>query len=215
MKYPSSNYRMLSVVLIALGLFFIYLLKNKVDPSSNETAAIWLGYLLFFLGLGSFLYDEKIETQIDPIRKKITHWSRNILGEEKSEINFSSVQKVLVRRVGKPSNYTEFYFLLLKLKNQKTLATGLFFSDKAAAYDKASEIAELIGCENSEANLPNENLNGLNLILAFALGIAVYAIYYKYLVGAWCNAMWFGAAPVLIIGISTIAIFRILRRVNR
>ena len=56
------------------------------------------------------------------------------------------------------------------------------------------------------------SLAGLKLLIAFILGIAIYAIYYWFQFHQWCPAMWFGTAPPVVIGLVTLSAYRILNR---
>lgn len=49
-----------------------------------------------------------------------------------------------------------------------------------------------------------------NLVALVGGGIAAYALWYRFNVGPWCIAMWFGSAPLLIIAVTFVAIRRLL-----
>lgn len=49
-----------------------------------------------------------------------------------------------------------------------------------------------------------------NNLIALASGVGVYAIWYLFNVGPWCPAMWFGTAPLLMIGVVFLAVRRLL-----
>ncbi len=47
-------------------------------------------------------------------------------------------------------------------------------------------------------------------LLALASGVGAYAVWYRLNVGPWCPAMWFGTAPLLMIGVVFFTVRRLL-----
>lgn len=52
----------------------------------------------------------------------------------------------------------------------------------------------------------------MNAVNALGFSLLIWAIYYRISVGPWCQAMWFGTAPALVISISFIYIYRYLKK---
>lgn len=205
----------LAIVLILIGALFVWKLYAIVPLDSNQSAALWLGYLLLFIGAASLAFNEQVTTEFDRDRQQVRQHVKNIFESRTRYIPFAEIERLAVARIGRPSSKTEFYFITLVLKNGKCLNTGHWVLSRDAAHHLANEIAGLVGCAINDGNLPNPAMNISNLAIAVLLGIGIYAAYYRKTVGPWCPAMWFGSAPALIILSSTWTAFVLLRRLRR
>lgn len=113
-----------SLVLLIVGLIFIWLTYNKGEISRNQQYAQRMGLLLLFIGGYGVLFTEEILTFIDPKNKIITYKVKTILGDQHKIIPFRDVAQVKVARIGRRnSSYAENYHLQLFLKSGIKLAT--------------------------------------------------------------------------------------------
>lgn len=205
----------LAIILILVGALFVWKLYDAIPLDSNQSAALWLGYLLLFIGAAALTWNEQIITEFDRDRQQVRQLAKNLFESRMRHIPFSDIERIGVARVGRASSNTEFYFLTLVLKNGERLGTGHWVMSREEAYQQAQEIASFVGCAVNDGKLPNPAMNSSNLAIAVLIGIAIYAVYYRKAVGPWCPAMWFGSAPPIIILSSTWTAFTLLRRLRR
>lgn len=198
-----------------VGALFVWKLHDLTPLDSNQSAALWVGYLLLFLGFTTITLNEQVTTEFDRERQQVRQLAKNLFESRIRHIPFSDIERIGVARIGRPSSKTEFYFLTLILKNGERLGTGHWVMSREAAYHQAQEIAGLVGCAVNDGRLPNPAMNSSNFAIAVLIGIAIYAMYYRKAVGPWCPAMWFGSAPPIIILSSTWTAFTLLRRLRR
>ncbi|MBK7890499.1 MAG: hypothetical protein IPJ84_06530 [Bdellovibrionales bacterium] len=205
----------LAIGLSLVGALFVWKLHDVTPLDSNQSAALWLGYLLLFLGAAALTFNEQVTTEFDRERQQVRQLAKNLFESRKRHIPFSDIERIGVARIGRPSSNTEFYFLTLILKNGERLGTGHWVMSREEAYQQAQEIASFVGCAVNDGKLPNPAMNSSNLAIAALTGIVIYAAYYRKAVGPWCPAMWFGSAPPIIILSSTWTTFALLRRLRR
>lgn len=205
----------LATALMLLGALFVWKLHDVTPLNSNQSAALWLGYLLLFIGAAALTWNEQVTTEFDRERQQVRQLAKNLFESRMRHIPFSDIERIGVARVGRPSSNTEFYFLTLILKNGERVDTGHWVMSREAAYHQSEEIAGFVGCAVNDGKLPNPSMNSSNLAIAVLIGIAIYAAYYRKAVGPWCPAMWFGSAPPIIILSSTWTAFTLLRRLRR
>lgn len=202
--------RGISIALIAVGGFFLYLLRNRAPLDSNELAAQYLGYFLVFIGGSALLINEKIKVVLKKETRLIQFSSQSLLGKEQKLIPFDGVNRVTISRVGRVSGGVQFYFLHLELKDKKRLPTGISIPNGERALSEARRIAEIIGCECQEIRVPGDH-RFANFLIALGIGVFAYIAYYRLTVGPPCAAMWFGNAPPIIIIFVTWFAYSLLR----
>lgn len=113
-----SNVVMIVFALIAGLLLVINTWGVELGQSSNERSALMLGLLLIIIGVVGLFSGGKEIVTVDPNRGLIEIEKTNIFGKTKREIMFADIEDVLIGWVGKKSNYMNFYFIILKVKDK-------------------------------------------------------------------------------------------------
>jgi hypothetical protein len=203
-----------AIGLTVLGGFFLYLLNGRTNMSSNEQAAQILGALLLLIGVGTLLYNERTRLEIDPLRKTLTVRRRSIFGEKKRLIALHQVTKVGVMKIGSNRSRIFHYLPYLVLQSGEQVRTGFSWVNESEAYAQAKMMAKAIGCPYDDIVPPNPSTQ-VNLMLAGFCAVAVYMIYYRWQVGPFCPAMWFGTAPIFIMAMTGWCTFTLLQRWRR
>ena len=145
-----SKNLILAIVLMLVGALFVWKLYDVTPLDSNQSAALWLGYLLLFIGAAALTWNEQIITEFDRDRQQVRQLAKNLFESRIRHIPFADIERIGVARVGRPSSNTEFYFLILILKNGDRLGTGHWVMSHEAAYQQAQEIASFVGCTVNE-----------------------------------------------------------------
>lgn len=203
-----------AIGLTLLGGLFLYLLRGRTNMSGNEESAQILGSLLLLVGVGTLLYNERTRLEIDPSRNTLTLRRRSIFGEKKRLMALNQVTKVGVMKIGSNRSRIFHYLPYMVLQSGEQVATGFSFAIESEAYAQAKKMAQAIGCPNEEIPPPHQ-LTQVNLILAGFVAVAVYMTYYRWQVGPFCPAMWFGTAPIFIMAMTAWCTFTLLQRWRR
>lgn len=116
----------MSCLISIIGLIFVIYLRNAdIHASSNVMAGYLLGWLLLIIGIASIIAINKQYITVDPEKRCIIIEDINLLGSKIITLSFDEIIDVQVAEIGKRSNYTVTYYVLLKLKSGKTFP--LFF----------------------------------------------------------------------------------------
>lgn len=113
-----SNLIMAALVLVAGLALAIKAWGVDLGQSSNERAALMLGLLLIVIGVVALLSGGKETVTVDPQRGLIEIEKTNLIGKTKKEILFTDIEDVLIGWLGKKSNYVNFYYIILKVKDK-------------------------------------------------------------------------------------------------
>jgi hypothetical protein len=120
----------LSVVCALVGCVLIAGFRGATAANSNSYAGFYLGVLLLFIGVASFLVSGKQKVVIYPRTRLIEIEDINYLGTKNRTISFSDIDEINIGYLGKQSNFVTYYYLALKLKSGETyplFAPGLFY----------------------------------------------------------------------------------------
>lgn len=107
----------LSIGCVALGLPLSIVARHFNGYTSNEAAGFYLGLFLLLLGIVGCLITGRQTLTIDPKNQNIIVEDVNRFGTKKRIILFSNITRVGIGYMGKASNYTKWYYLILTLRN--------------------------------------------------------------------------------------------------
>lgn len=144
MSIKSANMDWLSLIIIALGGFFLFLTHRIPAPNSNEQAALWSGYLLLAIGFLTLLFREEIEIKFDNSRSLIRYRKKQLGREKKRQIAYDEIEHFTYRKVGRPTHLVQFYFLVIELKDGEVLRTGQYFFSKMKVNEWAEKLNRTI-----------------------------------------------------------------------
>lgn len=131
----------LSVGCLAVGVLAIYLSLRYSGPNLvNARAGLGLGLILAAIGLYSFLEGGKQSVTVDPNYRQISVVTTSRLKTKRQIITFDEIDDITIGYIGKKSNFVNFYYLILKLKNGKECT---MFSP--GYYDHGSDRASVEG----------------------------------------------------------------------
>tara|TARA_B110001454_G_scaffold219201_1_gene251861 strand:- start:1662 stop:2336 length:675 start_codon:yes stop_codon:yes gene_type:complete len=191
---------LIAVVLLVIGLIFLFLTAKVEEPDRNQRAAFFLGLLLSSIsGLALINQDER-KTEIQSDTKRVIFKRKSFFtGEEIRVVPFDQIQKVGVTGVGRRGPVdSRSYFIYITVRNGNTIRTGYSSFDEYGTKELAAEMANLIGCEHSPTPIaPMDSELIENAIFAAIIAAVTWAFFYRYKVGPWCAAMWFGTGPAL------------------
>ena len=118
---------------------------------SNALAGFLLGLLLLVIGVAAFMSCGRQTVVIDPRARLISIEDITPLGVKKREIRFDAIERVGIGYLGRASNYVNFYYLLLKLRDGEEyalFAPGRFFpgsSDRAMVEGWRQRLDAMLG----------------------------------------------------------------------
>lgn len=127
----------LSLICALAGLALTVGFRHFSSADTNALAGFLLGLLLLGIGVIGFLVSGKQTVVIDPQARRITVEDSNRFGTKKRFIPFRDITDISLGYLGKKSNFVEWYYLILELKNGETYSLfppGRFFeggSDRA------------------------------------------------------------------------------------
>lgn len=206
-----KNLNLYLMIMGFLGLLLIFLVSGHKEESINTLSAYLLGILLISLALGIFIYSEKVSIQIDTKLKNLKFHKKSLFEIRNYTLKFEEIDSVQVVSIGRNHRGIVSYHLVIMLKNGRREAPGRFSLDQSEIILDAERLADAIGCKLI-SDRKNNQLTGIHYLLAAMGSVLIYAIWYKSTVGPFCMAMWFGTAPVFVIGFSFLALVRVLRR---
>lgn len=133
MKFESHSGKQTTLALacIATGLTLAVGFRH-FDGSgmTNSLAGFLLGILLLLIGLPGILVSGKQTIIVDYTSRSIYVEDTNWFWSKKRTIPFGDIIGTSIGYFGKKSNYVNFYYIILKLKNGEKyplFAPGLFF----------------------------------------------------------------------------------------
>jgi hypothetical protein len=194
-----------------LGLMLVFLVNSCKEETITTLSAYLSGILLISLALGVFIYSEKVSIQIDTKLKNLKFHKKSLFEIKNYTLKFEEIDSVQVLTIGRGHRGIVTYHLVIFLKNGKRELPGRFSLIQSEIISDAERLADTVGCKFTSDRRYNQ-LGGIHYILAAGGSFLIYAIWYKSTTGPFCLAMWFGTAPVVIIGFSFLALVRILRR---
>jgi|GEM_PF-6252697 len=209
---------LISVVLLIVGLTFLLLTAKIDNPDRNQKAAYLLGLLLSSLSGVALINQDQRKIEVQSNKNRVVYTQKSLFGaEEVRMIPFNHLQLIGVTGIGRRDiGGARSYFIYLKLKNGETISTGYSSFDEHKTKELAAEIAQAIGCEHSPVPIrPLDSELIENAILAGFIAALSWMIFYRFKIGPWCEAMWFGTAPglfMLSVGISSYYFLKIIRR---
>ena len=209
-----SNEKNLNFYLILFGLLgtiLILLVKNQKVESINVLSAYLLGAFLLSLSIGIFIFTEKISIQIDKKLRVLKFHKKSLFEVRNYTLKFEEIDSVQVVTIGRAHRGIISYHILILLKNGKREFPGRFSLVHSEIDLEAQKLADFIGCKFVSDGKNNE-IRGTQYFYAAIGSVLIYSIWYKSTVGPFCIAMWFGTAPVFIIGLSFLALVKVLRR---
>jgi len=114
----SSKQMTLSLACIAVGIILVIAFRH-FDSSSmtNSMAGFLCGLLLLLVGISTFLVSGKQTIVVDFQRNRIVVEDINKFGIKRKLIRFSEITDTGIGYLGKKSNFVNFYYIILKLKN--------------------------------------------------------------------------------------------------
>ena len=114
-----------------VGLILAYGFRDFSGPGlSNTMAGFLLGILLLVIGIAGLVVRGKQSVVVDPRAKEITIEDKNLFGTKRRKIRFFEIAGTAVGFLGKESNLTTFYYVLLRLRSGEEyslFAPGRFY----------------------------------------------------------------------------------------
>ncbi len=120
-----------AVVITVVGLALALGFRDFSGPGLTDSlAGFLLGILLLVIGVLGMVLQGRQTVTVDPGTRRITIADKTLLGTKRQIIAFGDVMQVRIGYLGKKSNYTNFYSLVLELRNGKEyplFAPGRFY----------------------------------------------------------------------------------------
>jgi hypothetical protein len=190
----SSKSLVLAVGTFAVGLVFIWLTRHVTVGDTNALAARWLGVMLAAVGLAGVIWGEKIVVTVDTGQRCLRFDCRRRVGNLNFVVRFEEVESVNVVRIGTRSDGTPSFWLQIARNDGKTFATGRWSTSEMEIARVADRLANEIGCERQGGEPPAPASVG-RVAVAVVAAVALYVVWYRFTVGPWCEAMWYGTLP--------------------
>ncbi len=187
-----------SVACLLAGLLFLWLTAKIPVHDSNTAAAMWLGVLLAGVGLAGLILAEEVVTTVDAARRCLQIDCNRRWGSRSITIPFDEVASVHVARVGSRSGGTPSFWLQIERQGGKVYSTGHWSTNEAGIRQLAERLATGIGCE-CRGGVPLSPASAGRVVAAIVGAVVLYAAWFRFSVGPWCPAMWFGTAPPVFI----------------
>jgi len=141
----------LSIGCALVGLVLAIGFHNFTGPGmTNSLAGFLLGILLLIIGVWGLLVTGKQTIVIDPKARCITVEDSTRFRTKKRTIPFGDVVDTHIGYLGKRSNFVEFYYLILTLRNGENyplFAPGRFHeegSDRSVMEDRRQRLEEYL-----------------------------------------------------------------------
>lgn len=136
-------------VLFAVGIVFLMITRGvDIHQFSNETAAFFIGLLLFLLAIGAFIWSPLKEvTIIDSKERQIIIRSTRVFGTSEEIITTSTIEGARVAYIGKASNFIgNTYYISLHLINgtTKPLFLNAYYDGKFSARTQEERLNLLV-----------------------------------------------------------------------
>jgi len=202
---------LMAVGSLLAGLLFIWLTCRIPVQDSNTAAAMWLGILLAGLGLAAIILAEEIVTTVDPGERCVRLDCRRRWGNVSLTVPFDEVVSVNVAKVGSRSDGTPSFWLQIERVGGKVFSTGRWSTNEAEIQRLAERLSAGIGCE-CRGGVPLGPASVLRVAAAATGAVVVYAIWFRFSVGPWCPAMWFGTAPPVFVLAAFAVLLGLFRR---
>ena len=202
---------LMAVCSLLVGLLFIWLTCRIPVQDSNTVAAMWLGILLAGLGLAAIILAEEIVTTVDPGERCVRLDCRRRWGNVSLTVPFDEVVSVNVAKVASRSDGTPSFWLQIERVGGKVFSTGRWSTNEAEIRRLAERLSAEIGCE-CRGGVPLSPASVLRVAAAAIGAVVVYAIWFRFSVGPWCPAMWFGTAPPVFILAAFAVLLGLFRR---
>ncbi|MFL5812296.1 MAG: hypothetical protein ACJ763_01865 [Bdellovibrionia bacterium] len=195
----------------ALGMAVIYLTRSRVQDSPNTLAAYWLGILLLSVAVGTYLFFEDTIIRVDSSIRSLVILKKGRLTKSSSVVPYDEISAVQVATIGSAHRGVVTHHLVIQLKNGKRVTPGRFSTDQAEIIEVAQRLARETGseCIIGRRLVP---LTTPRYVLSAVGAVLVYVLWYRFKVGPWCPAMWYGSAPPVIIALSFFGLLGISRR---
>ena len=210
----SSKSFVLAVGTFAVGLVFIWLTRHVPVGDTNALAARWLGVMLAALGLAGVIWGEETVVTVDAGQRCLRIESRRRVGHLSVVVPFAEVEAVNVVRIGTRSDGTPSFWLQIARKDGKTFATGRWSTSELEIARVADRLAAEIGCERQGGEPPAPASVG-RVAVAVVVAVALYAAWYRFTVGPWCEAMWYGTLPPVFVLLAFGVVLALVRRTWR
>lgn len=207
----SSKSLVLAVGSFAVGLIFLWLTRHVQVGDSNALAAQWLGVMLAAVGLAGVIWGEEIVVTVDSGQRCLRFDCRRRVGNVSFVVRFEEIESVNVVRTGTRSDGTPSFWLQVARKDGKTFATGRWSTSEMEIARVADRLANEIGCER-QGGLPPEPASLGRVAVAVFVAVALYAAWYRFTVGPWCEAMWYGTLPPVFVLSAFGGLLGLLRR---
>jgi hypothetical protein len=185
------------VGILLLGVLFLYLTRGTVDVSRDHQAASLLGLFLLLLGAALVILNERVVV-VSGERKDLTVRRSSLRSRETRVIPFAGVRSVNVVKLGRTHKGTASYHMNITLKTGERISTGRSSRVGDEINAIAREFPDLVGCATQDAPTSHP-IDGTHLLVSLAGAVVIYLAWYRFAVGPWCRAMWFGTAPPVII----------------
>ena len=212
-KSSSQKGFVVAVGLLLLGVLFLWLTCRIPVHDSNTAAAMWLGVLLVGVGLAAIVLTEEVLTTVDPEQRCLRIECRRRWGNVSVMVPFEEVESVNVSRVGSRRGGTPSFWLQIHRRGGKVFSTGWWSMTEAETRRMAERLSAAIGCE-CRGGVPM-NPGSAGYVAAAAVGSVVfYVVWFRFSVGPWCPAMWFGTAPPTFILTGFALLLGLLRRLR-
>ena len=141
----------LSLACLVAGIAFMLAFRQFDGPGmTNSLAGFLLGLLLLLIGVSAFLVRGKQTIVVDPAMRRIVVEDTNLFGTKKRLLPFSDIVHTGIGYLGKRSNFVNFYYINLKLRNGEEyplFSPGRFFeggSDRSVMEERRQRLEEYI-----------------------------------------------------------------------
>ncbi len=196
---------------VLLGVLMLSLTQGKTDLSRDHQLIYLMGLFILLAGTATILLNERVVILVYPERGSLTVRTSSLRGSEVRVIPFAAIRSVDVVKLGQTHKGTRSYHLNIALKTGEKILTRRNSRDGDEINELARELSGLIGCKTDEAPAPQPIELG-QILVSLSGAILVYVAWYRFTVGPWCRAMWFGTAPPVVMLLTFTAIMLVVRR---
>jgi len=198
------------------SFFFILIISVLFYLSTLETQGNKFLYYLALFFTAMFIYGlimnahERIT--IDVLNKRIIFSYINRFSSKLKNIPFELIDYIYIyereNSEGSPS-----YDLYVELKSGKSMCVVNYDYSKQNVIELGNKLSHEIGCDfRFDKNMRGYFFNYKMVASAAFFSLLSYIVWYRLTTGQICTAMWFGTAPIVIIGLVFVSSLNLLRR---
>lgn len=199
----------MGVGLLLAGILFIWLTARIPGADSNATAGLWLGVLLAGTGMAGIILTGRVVTTVDPAGRRLRIECSGPWGTRSEEMLFDDVACIRVAGVG--SRSPRSFWLQIEIVGGKRHSIGRWSGNEEEMNRLAARLCAEIGCDY-RGTRPVPPASTVQVLLSASGAVILYAAWFRATVGPWCEAMWFGTAPPVILLTAFALLLSLIRR---